>query len=509
MPHRTISPSSGTVLFVGAGPGAPDLLTIRGAEAIRGAEVVVHDRLVSPAILELVPAETEKICVDRANPSDPDPGRTTGELLVRLAAAGRRVVRLKGGDPTVFARLAEELEPLEREGVAVEFVPGITAALAAASALATPLTSRDEASSLTLVTGHVARGKQGPIDFRALATLPGTLAVYMGVEQLAEWSRQLMAAGRSGGTAVAVVSRCSWPDQRLAASTLAQCAAAAEQEGWQSPAIMIIGSVLTADRLGSLRGRRVIVTRPEGQDRELIDLLEAEGAECVSIPVIRIAEPESWEPLDAAIQQADRYDWIVFASANGVRGFLHRLRRADRDGRALGTARLAAIGPATRQALEQAGFVCDLMPAAFCSEGLVTAFAGLPHQSRFLLVRAESGRDQLRRGLESDGHLVDEVAAYRSAAVTEPVEVVAASGRGLTWLTVTSGRIVEEVVHRFGDRLRLWQIASLSPVTSAVLRRFGLEPAAEATEATAAALVAAIVERERADAPAGRGADQP
>jgi uroporphyrinogen III methyltransferase / synthase len=508
MLNRSASPPSGMVLFVGAGPGAPDLLTIRGADALRAAEVVVHDRLVSAAILELIPAGAERIGVDRANPADPDPGRTTGELLVRLAATGRRVVRLKGGDPTVFARLAEELEPLTREGVLVEFVPGVTAALAAAAALATPLTSRGEASSLTLVTGHEARGKQGPIDFQTLATLPGTLAVYMGVEQLAAWSRQLMAAGRPGSTPVAVVSRCSWPDQRIAASTLAECAAAAEREGWQPPAIMIVGSVIGARRTGRLRGRRVIVTRPAGQDRELTDLLEAEAANCVAAPVLQIVEPASWEPLDAAIRQADQYDWIVFASGNGVRGFLRRLRQAGRDGRALGTARLAAIGPATRQALEAAGFVCDLMPAEYCSEGLVAALAGLPRRGRFLLVRAATGRDLLRRSLESAGHHVDEVAAYRSELVAEPAGFAAVSEEEPTWLTVTSGRIVEAAVQRFGDRLRHWRIASLSPITSAVLRRFGLAPAAEAAEPTAAALVAAIVEREQADAPTRHGANQ-
>ena len=487
--------SSGTVLFVGAGPGSPDLLTVRAAAALRDAHVVVHDRLVPAEILDLVPAGVERICVDRGNPADPDPGRTTGELLARLAAEGQRVVRLKGGDPTVFARLAEELLPLQEQGVRVEFVPGITAALAAAAAVGTPLTSRGVASSLTLVTGHEARGKPGPIDFRTLAAVPGTLAVYMGVEQLADWSRQLIAAGRSGQTPVAIVSRCSWPDQRLATSTLAECAAAAEREGWQPPAVLIVGWVLRPGSGGPLHGRRVIVTRPEGQEGELATLLEAEGAECVHLPVIRIGEPSSWTPLDAAVRQLDRYDWIVFSSTNGVRGFLERLRRAGLDGRALATARLAAIGPATCQSLETAGFVCDLVPDEFRSEGLVAAFADLPPEARLLLVRAERGRDVLRRCLEATGHHVDEVAAYRSepAPGVEPGDGV---GPG-TWVTVTSGGIVEAAVRLFGDRMRAWRIASLSPVTSEALRRFGLEPATEASEATAASLVEAIVRQEK------------
>ncbi len=490
------SPATHSVLFVGAGPGAADLLTVRAASALAAADVVVHDRLVSEEVLALIPATAERICVDRRDLSDADPGRTTGELLAELAAAGRRVVRLKGGDPTVFARLEEELEPLQRAGVDVEFVPGITAALAAAAALGTPLTSRGRASSLTLVTGHEARGKEGPIDFQSLAHLPGTLAVYMGVEQVAEWSRQLLTAGRPGSTPVAVVSRCSWPDQRLATCTLADCAAVAEREGWKSPAMLLVGSVLQPRLGGRLRGCRVLLTRPEGQEHELARLLEPEGAECLSVPVIRIAEPASWEPLDAAIGRLDTYDWVVFASSYGVRGFVDRLAAARRDGRALGTARLAAIGPATREALEASGFVCDRVPERFSSEGLVAAFAGLPPGGRFLLVRAEEGRDLLRRSLESAGQQVDEVAAYQSLPVSHlsSATEAAIAGAGDTWITVTSGRIVEATTRLFGDRLRRWRIASLSPVTTETLRRFGLEPAAEAGEATAAGLARAIIE---------------
>lgn len=497
MPSRHDSaPPPHSVLFLGAGPGAPDLLTVRAASALAVAEVVVHDRLVSPEVLALIPAAAERICVDRRDLSDVDPGRTTGEMLAEMAAAGRRVVRLKGGDPTVFARLEEEIEPLERAGVRVELVPGITAALAAASALGTPLTSRGKASSLTLVTGHEARGKEGPIDFQSLADLPGTLAVYMGVEQVAEWSRQLLAAGRPGSTPVALVSRCSWPDQQIATCSLAECAAAAEREGWQPPAILLVGSVLRTEQGGQLLGRRVILTRPEGQEHELLRLLEAEGAECLSVPVIRIAEPVSWDPLDAAIGRLDTYDWIVFASGNGVRGFVHRLAAAKKDGRALGTARLAAIGPASREALEAAGFVCDRVPERFSSEGLVAAFAGLPSGGRFLLVRAEVGRDLLRRSLEAAGHHVDEVAAYQSRPVSElsVATEAAVAGEGDTWITVTSGRIVEAAMRLFGDRLRRWRIASLSPVTTETLRRFGLEPAAEAGEPTAAGLARAIID---------------
>ena len=481
------------VTFVGAGPGAADLLTLRGLERLRAADVVVHDRLVPQAVLAEIPEGVERIAVDRGDLGDPDPGATTGVLLARLAASGRAVVRLKGGDPTVFARLAEELEPLRRAGIAVEIVPGVTAAFAAAAAAVVPLTSRTTASSLTLVTGHEARGKTEPVDFRPLAALPGTLAIYMGVEQLTGWSRDLIAAGRPADTPVTLVSRCSWPDERQATSTLGTCAADASREGWQSPAVMIVGPVVAVAAIGPLAGCEVIVTRPAGQQAELVARIRAAGGKPILAPVISIGPPASWAAVDAAIGRLDTYDWIVFASANGVRGFLDRLRLAGRDGRALGTARLAAIGPATRASLEAAGYVCDLVPGDYRSEGLVEALAEQPPGGRFLLVRAAAGRDLLRRELEARGHEVDEVAAYAS----EPVQALAAGGAERlpgpgAWITVTSGAIAEAAVRLFGDRMRGWRIASLSPVTSAVLRRFGLEPAAEATAATTASLVEAI-----------------
>jgi uroporphyrinogen III methyltransferase/synthase len=485
--------SLGHVSFVGAGPGAADLLTLRAAEALRAAEVVVHDRLVPAALLDALCPTAERIAVVRDDAADGDPGETTGRLLVQLALAGRRVVRLKGGDPTVFARLAEELQPLRDAGVAVSMVPGVTAALAAAAAAAVPLTSRAAASSLTIVTGHEAEAKAAGLDFRSLATIPGTLVIYMGVEQAARWAQSLIEAGKPASTPVTVVSRCSWPTERIAAGTLADCAAGLDRAGWQSPAVVIVGAASRPATVGPLAGRRVLVTRPAGQGDELAALVRAAGGESVAVPVVGIADPPSWQPLDEAIGRADTYDWIVFASGNGVRSFAARLRAAGRDARALGTARLAAIGPATHRALDAVGLICDLTPADFRSEGLAAAFAALPPGGRFLLVRADKGRDLLRRELESHGHHVDEVVAYAS----RPLEAIdpatlAALDAGVDWVTVTSSSIAESAVRLFGDRMRRWRIASISPITSAALERLGLRATVEAAEATAAGIVAAI-----------------
>jgi uroporphyrinogen III methyltransferase/synthase len=491
----TVSPPSspGHVIFVGAGPGAADLLTLRAAEALRTADVVVHDLLVPQAVLDAVAASAERMPVDREDVAGGDPGAATGRLLVRLAVAGRRVVRLKGGDPTVFARLAEEMQPLRDAGVPVTIVPGVTAALAAAAAALVPLTSRAAASSLTLVTGHEAEAKAGGIDFRPLAAIPGTLVIYMGVEQAARWARSLIEAGRPADTPVTVVSRCSLPAERISAATLGDCAAGLVRDGWQSPAVVIVGEAAGAEAAGLLAGRRILITRPAGQGDELAALVRSAGGQCLTVPVVGIEDPPSWRPLDEAIARADTYDWIVFASANGVRAFVARLRAAARDARALGTARIAAIGPATQRALEAAGFACDLMPDAFRSEGLAAAFATLPRGGRFLLVRADKGRDVLRRDLEARGHHVDEVVAY----VSRPVEsldaaTLAAIDAGIDWVTVTSSSIAESAARLFGGRMRGWRIASISGVTSAALRAAGLEPTVEAAEATGAGIVAAI-----------------
>jgi uroporphyrinogen III methyltransferase/synthase len=269
---------AGRVSFVGAGPGAPDLLTLRAVERLRAADVIVHDALVPLRVLDEVNPAAERIPVAREQETRPNPGLATGRLLATLAMQGRTVVRLKGGDPSVFARLTEELEPLREAGIQVDFVPGVTAALAAAAAAGVPLTSRDGASSLTIVTGREADEKADGIDFHSLAALSGTLAIYMGVEQAARWSRQLVAAGKSPDTPVTVVSRCSWPDQRVGITTLARCAADFLRHGWLSPAVVIVGAAGVVEA-GPLGGELVLVTRPMGQETEIVTAVRSAGGE--------------------------------------------------------------------------------------------------------------------------------------------------------------------------------------------------------------------------------------
>jgi len=495
----------GRVVFVGAGPGHPDLLTIRASECLRRAEVVVHDALVPWQLLETLAPSVERIPVPRGDSADPDPGETTGRLLADLAGAGRFVVRLKGGDPAVFARLAEEVQPLREAGIPMEIVPGVTAALAAAAAAGVPLTSRSSASSLTILTGHEAGEKEEGIDFRSLAGLSGTLAIYMGVEQADAWSRGLIAAGTPADTPVTVVSRCSWPDQQVAVTSLGDCAADFERHRWLPPAIVIVGNVAraaarTAGDRRPLAGRRILLPRPAGQGDDFISLVGSLGGGCIHLPLIRIEHPPSWEPLDAAIAAADTFDWIMFASANGVRSFAGRLKAAGRDARALGTSRLAAIGPATRAELERAGLACDLTPEQYRSEGLAAALCRSVIGGRFLLVRADRGRDVIRRELEAMGHHVSEVVAYSSRAVDalDAATLDRIDRDGIDWIVVTSSLIAEAAAALLGHRLRHWKIASISPVTSSTLARTGLAATVEAAEATGESLVEAIVQWELA-----------
>lgn len=519
MTHQSEQPAiprkPGRVVFVGAGPGDPSLLTVRAVELLGRADVVVHDALVPREVLDLCPPTAETRVVPRdGRDGQADPGAVAGRMLVDLARSGRLVVRLKGGDPAVFGRLSEELSPVREAGLPLEIVPGVTAAAAAAAAAGITLTSRSAASSLTIVTGHEADDKREAIDFATLADVPGTLAIYMGVEQVDRWSRELLAAGKPPETPVTIVSHCSWPDQRIGSSTLARCAADFARHAWPAPAVAIVGEVAhRGDGApgrpppGPLAGRLVLTTRPAGQGDEIDSLVRDAGGSCLHVPAIRIGPAPSWEALDRAIGMADGFDWIVFASVHGVRGFMERLSHLGRDGRSLGTARLAAIGPATGQELSRHGYVCDLTPGVFRSEGIAAELGTAPRGSRFLLVRANRGRDLMRRELESRGHVVVEVAAYSTEPVTalDPTTATALDQTRVHWLTVTSSLIAESSVRLFGERVREMRVASLSPVTSATLRQLGVEPTVEAQSARAGSLITAMIDWEAAHGSAAAG----
>ncbi len=494
--------SRGRVYLVGAGPGDPGLVTLRAVECLGRADLVLYDYLVNPQILEHAPETAELVCLGRHGQGRIVPQEEINRRLVNEARSGRTVVRLKGGDPAVFAQGAEEAETLAAAGINFEIVPGITTALAAGSYAGIPITHRSLASAVALVTGQESDEKQTPgLDFDALARFPGTLVIYMGVTTAPRWSAALVAAGKPAETPVAVIRRCSWADQTTIRCTLGEVSDALAQAKLRPPAIVIIGPVTElAETLSwfnarPLFGRTVLVTRPQDGARAMRDRLEESGAQVLAAPAIKISDPADWAPVDAAIASLDRYRWLVFSSANGVHYFLRRLIDTGHDMRRLGGVRLAAIGSATAAALESYHLTADLTPEQYRAEALAEALAPEVTGSRVLLARASRGREVLADSLTAAGAEVDQVVVYQSTDVVTPNDEVLEALRAgrIDWITATSSAIARSLVNLYGDQLRKARLVSISPLTSAVLRDLGYPPAAEAAQYTTDGVVDAVL----------------
>jgi uroporphyrinogen III methyltransferase / synthase len=497
---------TGRVYLVGAGPGDPGLITWRGVQCLRRADVVLFDYLANAALLSHAPVAAERICLGRHGRERIWSQDEINKELVAHARQGKCVVRLKGGDPAVFARVSEEVAALEVAGIDYEVVPGITAALAAGSYAGIPLTERGRASAVAFVTGHEQGDKDLPaIDFAAVAAFPGTLVVYMGVTTAQEWTRALIDAGKPAETPAAIVRRCTWPDQQTIHCTLGEVAKWIAGGHLRPPVVTIIGDVATAADSKTwfterpLFGQCVLITRPHRQAGRLWDLLGETGAYCLVQPAIEIEPPADWSPVDGALARLANFDWLVFSSANGVEHFLGRLLATGRDLRTLGSIKIAAIGPATADALQQFYLHADLTPNEFRAESLAEALVDAAGQTagspRLLLVRASRGREILADTLITAGCAVEQVVAYRSIDVEAPDPEIAAAlkdGR-IDWITVTSSAIARSLARLFGDDLRRVKLASISPITSATLRELGHEPAAEAREYTMDGVVEAIL----------------
>ncbi|MCE9546933.1 MAG: uroporphyrinogen-III C-methyltransferase [Planctomycetia bacterium] len=499
--------SPGCVYLVGAGPGDPGLLTLRGLECLRRADVVLYDYLVNPRILTYAAAGAELVCLGRHGRDRIVPQAEINNRMIAEARAGRCVVRLKGGDPAIFARAAEEAQALAEAGVRFEIVPGITAALAASSYAEVALTHRDTASAVALVTGHQQEGEPAStLDYAALAAFPGTLVFYMGVTTARHWSNALIDAGRDAATPAVIVRRCSWPDQQTIHCTLGTVADDMASRKLRPPALVVVG-----DSVGSaagwaasgnwfeqrpLFGRTVLVTRPADQSIEMCDQLAELGARTLVQPAITIGPPPDWQSVDAALTRLHEFDWLVFSSANGVQWFFHRLLEQHGDLRRLGNIKLAAIGPQTAAALSGFHLKANMVPAEeYRAESLAAALVAQSKGQRFLLARASRGRELLASELTAAGGAVTQVVVYQSDDVTTPdAEIAAALTEGqIDWLTVTSSAIARSVVNLFGETLRQTRLVSISPITSATLRELGHAPAIEATEYTTAGIIAAIL----------------
>ena len=498
-----MSTAIGKVYLVGAGPGDPGLLTLRGAECLARADLVLYDYLASPRLLEHAPPTAARVCLGHHGHGRIMSPVEVQSRMVDAALRGQTVVRLKSGDPLVFGRAAEEIAALRAAGVPFEIVPGVTAAMAAASHAGVPLTKRDGASAVALVTGYQ---EQGPataesLNFAALAAFPGTLVFYMGVTTAEHWTKALVAAGRAADTPSAIVRRASWPDQLTIRCRLDQVAREIQARRLRPPVVVIVGDVAGIDvgidwfARRPLFGHRVLVTRPESQAGELVRQFEELGARVDKQPAIQIAPPADWGPVDAALAQLPAYDWLVFSSVNGVRYLLDRLLLTA-DVRRLGRVRLAAIGPGSAAELARYGLKADVQPDEYRAEALAAALEPLAAGKRILLARASRGREVLADALRAAGAHIDQVVVYRSSDVeqVEPEISQAISAGQIDFTTVTSSAIARSLVRMFGDALRRTRLVSISPLTSEALRSLGHEPSAEARQYTTAGVLAATVE---------------
>ncbi|MEO8497526.1 MAG: uroporphyrinogen-III synthase, partial [Planctomycetota bacterium] len=382
-----------------------------------------------------------------------------------------------------------------------EIVPGITAALAAGSYAGIPITHREHASAVALVTGHEDAEKDtSAIDYKALAAFPGTLVFYMGITTARIWTKDLIDAGKSADTPVAIIRHCSLPDQQRVSCRLGDLVETLESRKIRPPTIIVVGEVARlADTFAwfdkrPLFGQRILVSRPRDQANQLAALLEELGAGTVIQPAIKISAPSDWQPVDDAIRGLSSFDWLVFSSSNGVRYFIDRLLATGSDLRALGGISLAAIGPGTADELSRYHLKVDLQPSEFRAESLAAELTPLAKGKRFLLARASRGREVLADEITAAGGAVTQIVVYNSLDVDAPnAETAAELAAGkIHWVTVTSSAIARSLAAMFGSALSQARLASISPITSATLRECGFEPAVEAAEYTMAGVVAAI-----------------
>src|SRR5262245_43901870 len=498
----------GKVYLVGAGSGDPGLITLRAVELLQRADAVLYDYLVNPQILRHCRSNAILVSLGKHASGRILTQPEINERLITLAEVFSTVVRLKSGDPMVFARAGEELDCLINNKIPLEIVPGITAALAAASYAGIPVTHRDAASAVAFVTGQEDTDKVGSaLDYAALARFPGTLVYYMGVTTAEHWSSALIAAGKSADTPVAILRRVSLPDQQRLDTTLGGVAATISERHLRPPVVFIIGETAAHGPAWSwfekrrLFGQTILITRPRDQADDLARPLAELGANVLFQPAIEIKPLQITDTSDRLIDMLDRFDWLVFSSSNGVRHFFDRLLeplvKPPRDLRALGKIKIAAIGPGTAEELSRYHIHPDLVPEEYRAESLALALTGAAAGKRFLLVRASRGREVLADELTNAGAVVEQVVVYENIDVEQADAQIAANMADgeIDWTTVTSSAIARSLARLFGDALRKTKLVSISPVTSATLRELGYESAAEATEYTMLGVVAAIRDR--------------
>jgi len=511
------SKTTGKVFIVGAGPGDPGLLTLKGKACLEQADVVLFDYLANPALLDFSPPESEKIYVGRRGRGTYRSQDEINQLLVNKGREGKCVVRLKGGDPFVFGRGGEEAEVAAEAGLSYEVVPGVTSAVAVPAYAGIPVTHRTLASTVTFVTGHEDPMKaESVLEWPRLATVNGTLVFLMGVNNLPTIVEKLLAEGKEPQTPVALIRWGTYMRQQSLTGTLVDIVGKAKSVNLHPPTVIVIGAVVgLRDRLNwferrPLFGKRILVTRPKHQSAAFSRLLEGFGAEPVECATLEIIPPESWKDMDEAIEALSTYQWLVLTSVNGVRAFMERLKFHRRDIRSLSGLRLCCIDPRTAEEADMFGIHADCIPDEYQAEGVIETMkqAGVAGQ-RVLIPRAEVAREILPHQLRAMGATVDVVTAYRAIPPSVEFEQLKQQlqERAIHFMTFASSSTVRNFCQLFESQEELKQLAThttiacIGPITAKTVEECGLSVGLIAKENTIPALAEAIVEYVQRDEP--------
>ena len=480
----------GKVYLVGAGPGDPGLITVKGLECIEKADVIIYDYLASPMFLQHAKKNAEIIYVGKKGGDHTLSQDKISALIVEKANTGLTVARLKGGDPFIFGRGAEEVEELIKAGISFEIVPGVTSAIAAPAYAGIPLTHRSFTSTVAFVTGHEDPTKEeSSINWAALAKGMGTIVFLMGVKNLPNITSQLIGHGMDNDTPVALVQWGTTSRQFTITGTLDNIVERVKSAGLKSPAIIIVGQVIKLRETMQwfenrpLMGKRIVVTRAREQASELVKVLSDLGAECLECPTIKVVPPDDWKPLDTAIENLFSYDWLVFTSVNGVNFFFERLFKQNRDVRALSNLRTASIGPATAKRMFDFGLKSDIVPKNYIAESVIEAFAQEDIKGkRVLLPRAKEARPILPVELAKMGAEVNEVTAYRTEEVRDNVDILMTGLEQGTvdLITFTSSSTVKNFhaiipPAKFNDLMKGVTIAAIGPITADTAKELGID----------------------------------
>jgi len=498
---KVLAKVAGKVYLVGAGPGAIDLITMRGAEILARAQVVIYDSLVNPGLLRLAPASAELIHAGKRCGEQNDLEQTEiNAMLIEHARKGLAVVRLKGGDPFIFGRGGEEAEALAAAGVEFEVVPGITSAIAVPAFAGIPLTHREHGSFVAFVTGHEDERKGTPAvpwEDLARATARGTIVILMATARLRGVTKRLMDAGLPPSTPAAAIQWGTVASQKTVASTLAALADEVERAKLGAPAVVVVGQCADlrehlkwAERM-PLFGRRIVVTRARGQASTFARELRALGAEVIEFPTIEPVAPDSYATLDAAIARLGNFDWLIFTSATGVNAFIERMKTLQKDIRAIGKARIAAIGPATAQALREHALLVDAMPTEYRGEAIVDAIGSEKIRgARILLPRAQVAREVLAKMLQERG--AAEVVVAPTYKTITPKGIALDLAYGYDLVAFTSSSTASNFVEMTGKPRHGMHAVAIGPITASTATSLGFEVVNQPQSYTIPALVAAI-----------------